>query len=176
MTINEKELEIYLINLLKNGDYDSLKIRGLDLLSFNTINKVKWVSQLNLDPYGIADIVGFYRGGYGVICVELIELKAIPIKTDHFDQICTYSQALKVYLKNTFNNDLFVDVKMTLIGQGYQDGHYIQNHLQCDVVEYSIDLFDGIKFNQHPPQWHRPDGDNKSFRKFKKTYGSLQEN
>lgn len=169
MQLSEKEIEdfIYLDLVCNRGS--SIHERGLILPSHEfmmqpEISKVRWRRQLNIDPYGIIDIVGFYRY-CGVIHVDLIELKAIPIRSDDFDQVFRYKRGLITYLKNTFKAPN-IRVNCFLIGNGFESGHYIQNNASCVVAEYSYDL-NGIQFDSHGPNatWYKTsENSNCSFR------------
>jgi len=165
MELSEKEIEDLIYNdLTSNFGYELLD-RGLqlDYHEFtDRTSKVKWFRQLNIDPYGIIDIVGFYRM-FGSLCVELIELKKTPIELNHFEQISRYRKGLDVYLKNTFKN-VRIRYSMSIIGSDY-NGFYLQNILPIDVYTFSLELT-GITFSltHKYSTWHRPDGNNKSFK------------
>ena len=161
MNLSEKEIEEFIYNDLLNNSGKELMKRGLvlqyyDMLynydHFNYTPKIKWFRQLNVSPYGIIDIVGFYRHR-GTIYVELIELKARPIQAQDFDQILRYECGLFKALNNTFLKNNCFHVRNNLIGTGYSDGHYIQNNLDCLVAVISYDL-NGIAFKTHSElQW-----------------------
>jgi hypothetical protein len=163
MDLSEKEIENYVFEDLVCNDGDELNERGLYLNSYKNGNKILWKQQLNIEPYGIIDIVGFYRSS-GFVCVELIELKKVHIDTAHFEQILRYKKGLEVYLKNTFKS-VYLEFHLTLIGSSY-DGLYLQNSLPISVASFYYDL-SGIWFDHKRglSSWHVPSGVNKSFRK-----------
>jgi hypothetical protein len=169
MEISEKEFEDFIFNDLVNNGGSNLIDRGLLFKCFNLENQTRWFRQLNIDPYGICDIVGFTRH-QGKIFVELIELKKTSIDCNHFEQICKYKKGLEVYLTNTLRLGSFFTINMTLVGIGY-GGNYIQNMLPVDVYSATFDL-NGFDFELHKAYsvWHCPSGKHKSFRNGKKIY------
>jgi hypothetical protein len=156
MQLSEKELEDFIFQDLVDNDGFGLVARGLHLrytnLRMKSFIKPIWTRQLNLDPYGIADIVGFYRYR-GIACIELIELKARPIELKDFEQIARYDKALTRFMNNTLKWSNF-DINKTLIGTGY-DGMYIQTLLPVSVASCTYDL-DGLEFNHflEYTDWH----------------------
>ncbi len=164
MDLSEKEVEDFIYNDLIDNNGAGLSVRGLELQSMYAEMKVLWYRQFSIEPYGIPDIVGFYRGGFGHLCVELIELKKVEIHPDHFEQILRYKKGLSVYLKNTFPS-AYIEINCTLIGSAYK-GFYLQNSCPVDVASFTFDL-SGLQFDfyQQKSNWHIPVGENKSFRK-----------
>lgn len=172
MTLSEKEVEDLIFEDLTENFGISILNKGL-LLPFQEFHKqinqtpsVKWVRQLNLDPYGIADIVGFYRYK-GRIYVDLLELKACAIESPHFDQIFRYHKGIQVYLRQTFD-DIDCIVNCILIGNGYNTGNYIQNHSDITVASYDYDI-NGLRFSMTKglSSWSLKNDDHCSFRKIK---------
>lgn len=165
MEISEKEIEDFIYNDLVKYNGNGLMVRGVDLYCFSHMASynIRWFRQLNIEPYGICDIVGFYRFR-GMIYVELIELKKTSIDANHFEQIARYKKGLQVYLKNTFLKSDGFHIDMSLIGIGY-DGCYIQNLLPINVYNASFDL-NGFTFDKTGgySSWYNLNGKNKSFR------------
>lgn len=160
MQISEKELENYLFDYLNGGLEPKLQLRGFKVIDpfFN----YKWVRQLNIDPYGIADIVGFARHK-GTIYIELIELKVVPITMNDIEQINRYRTGISRYLENTFKNPRYV-INCNLIGSEY-DGFYSQNYMDIGISSFYYDL-EGVWFNQTPgfSKWFNKGDKSKSFR------------
>lgn len=168
MELSEKELEDYIyFDIVENGG-SNLFDRGIEFGALLQPNRVIWKRQLNIDPYGICDIVGFYRQN-GCIHVELIEIKKVNISPDHFEQIFRYKKGLEVYLKNTFNQKCQIKFKLSLIG--IYDGLYIQNYTDIDVYGFRYDL-GGISFDRTEGYsgWYIKSGKDKSFRNGKKIH------
>lgn len=170
MQLSEREIEDLIFDDLVNNDGHTLQVRGLDVPSLGFFQhwksnpKILWKRQLNIEPYGILDIVGFYRYK-GNLFADLMELKACPIDATHFDQIFRYKKGLEVYIQNTFNSVRRIEVNCVLIGTGYNAGHYIQNNSEIRVSEYRYDL-NGIDFNTHRPftNWTKTNDDHCTFR------------
>jgi hypothetical protein len=164
MELSEKEIEDFIYNDLVFNDGLELQSRGLNLDCFSKKESynIKWYRQLNIDPYGICDIVGFYRYN-GLIYVELIELKKTSIDANHFEQIARYRKGLDVYLRNTLPNQNW-HISMSLIGIGYE-GCYVQNLLPIDVYDSSFSL-SGFNFDKTSgyASWYNLQGKTKSFR------------
>jgi len=172
MSISEKELEDYIFddltcegnNLLNRG----LRLNFNSLLEVHTPNifNARWERQVNLDPYGIADIIGFYRY-CGRIHVEILELKIREIKLEDFEQICRYRRAVERLVENTFpGRKLPIEYHLTLVGTSY-DRFYLSNLLPIRVAEFQYDL-DGIEFTLHGlrPSWFNRGDSNKSLKHF----------
>lgn len=166
MSISEKELEDFIYDDLKIHEGFNLRNRGMQLpcFEFSDLNvNVKWFRQLNIDPYGICDIVGFYRY-FGMIHVDIIELKIVEIIPDHFEQIARYQKGISVYLRNTFRKGTSFKINQILIGSDYS-GLYIQNLYPALVGSFKYDL-NGLWFKNNDPfsGWHIVDGEKKSFK------------
>jgi len=166
MQLSEKEVENFIYNDLVLNNGDELESRGM-ILQFRKTKypvKIHWFQQLAIPPYGIIDLVGFYRYKGG-IHVELLELKSIAIQSADFDQVFRYKRGLEIYLRNTFDN-CRPDIQCHLIGNGYESGEYIQNNCDCIVSEFSYDL-SGVIFKSHQyAAWYITDSltETRSFR------------
>lgn len=182
MQLSEKEIEDLIYQDLTCNDGDTLNAKGL-LLPFKSLrkykhhpfeNRVHWFRQLNLDPYGVIDIVGFYRHK-GVLSVDLLELKAVPIESKDFNQIFRYKKGIEVFTRQTFK-DVALNITPILIGHGYDSGCYIQNNCDVIVSELSYGL-DGFEFNTHGQfsQWTVTKDDHCNFRSLiKRSTGQKQ--
>lgn len=162
----EKDLEDLIFEDLVNNNGKGIKNRGLSLGFHKRNVKPTWYRQLNIDPYGIIDIVGFYRY-CGMIHVELLELKIVEIKPDHFEQIARYFRGLEIYLQNTFGESCQMRISPTLIGE-YYSGCYFQNLVNISVASYRYTL-DGVTFdlrNGHS-SWYIVSDKPQTFRKQK---------
>lgn len=162
MQLSEKEIEDFIFEDLTHNVGMGLTHRGLTTLHTNLVvnqryHKCKWLRQLDLGPYGRADIVGYFRAD-DTIYVELMELKSIPIEVADFEQILRYKKAIKEYVGKRFN----LSFQMYLIGKGFNSGHYIHNCVPVSVVEYKYSL-DGLEFEVHTGNWGRPDAKNFNF-------------
>lgn len=173
MQLSEKEVEDLVFQDLTDCYGINLLRKGLQL-PFQTFHEqlkqtpsVKWVRQLNLDPYGIADIVGFYRYK-GRIYVDLLELKACAIESTHFDQVFRYEKGIEVYMRQTFN-DVDCRINCILIGNGYNSGNYIQNNSDITVASYHYDI-NGLNFDMTSgfSSWALKNDDHCSFRQIKR--------
>lgn len=153
MQISEKELEDYIFEDLKS-DGSTLFNRGLDTPYCSLLNgvgaegiKATWKRQVNLDPYGVADIIGFYRYS-GVIHVEILELKIREVKLEDFEQISRYRRAVERMVANTYpNRKLPIKYHLTIVGTDYE-GFYVNNLLPISVAEFTYGL-SGIEFIFH---------------------------
>lgn len=159
MSISEKELEDFIFHDLTVNDGQFLMSRGLYV---HTFNRVIWERQLNIEPYGIIDIVGFYRDT-GKIHINILELKIVDIDPNHFEQIARYKRGIIEYLNNTLKGKFKLIFNLFLIGPSIKSGHYIANEIKgLTVVEFSYDL-NGLLFESSYGNWYRPDGEGKSF-------------
>jgi hypothetical protein len=160
MQLSEKEIEDFIFEDVTHNAGITLANRGFQtfhnelIFDHGTICRARWLRQVDLGPYGRADIIGYYRLG-GQVCIELMELKAVPIGVGDFDQIFKYKKAIKHYFGERFD----LKIQLYLIGTGVSSGHYIHNELPVSVYTYTYDL-DGVTFRHRPRSWHRPDGDN----------------
>lgn len=159
MHLSEKEVEDFIFDDLYMTNGKECLRRGLQL-SVSELTKenklytnTKWFRQINLGSYGILDIVGVYRYR-GVIFVELIELKVVPIESVHFEQILRYKEGIKRFLKP----QLRVNFECYIVGPSIKDGHYIHNNLDVSVIEYEYNL-SGLRFKNHGPfpSWYEID-------------------
>lgn len=162
MKISESEFETMIFNDLITGG-ENLSMRGFTHPMLRDVKsgrfektgvpKMRWFRQVNIDPYGIIDIVGFYRHS-GYLFVELMELKARPIESDDFDQIYRYKDGIWKMLNNTFPNRHDFDIQCILIGTAYKNGHFIQNQDDTLVVTCNFGI-SGLVFEEHDSHWHR---------------------
>lgn len=154
MQLSEKEIEDLFYQDLVYNDGAKLESRGLTL-PFRSlrkyqpkpfVNRVHWFRQLNLDPYGVIDLVGFYRY-LGVLNVDLLELKAVPIESKDFNQLFRYKKGIEVFTRQTFKN-INLNINPVLVGHGYDSGCYIQNNSDVTVSELSYGI-NGFEFETH---------------------------
>jgi hypothetical protein len=167
MQLSEKEIEDFIFDDLEHNNGNELQYRGLTIpftrRSGEQYIKCKWVRQLNIDPYGICDIVGFYRYE-GTIHVELLELKSREIKMEDFEQIARYRTGIKKYLENTFSNPS-ISFNMVLIGTIGYERHFLQNILPVAVCELVYDLSGvSIKTHQGYTGWVKTSDPGRNFR------------
>jgi hypothetical protein len=152
MQITEKDLEDLMFQDIEQGGYH-LRERGLTsfLLSNEQPNKVYWYRQVQLKSYGIADIIGFTRR-YGIIYVDIFELKNVPLCTNDFDQISRYHTAVKEIINNTFGKSVPSFVQSILIGPDIDSGHYIHNQSRIELYTFTFSLA-GFHFQHNPRSW-----------------------
>lgn len=110
VVISESKLEDMLFNhLIGKNTSESIET------AFNSKNCLHVERQLNLSPYGIADIVIFHKPDFdGSVSVEVVELKKGIINSDTFMQASKYRVALKEY--GYRNNIEFSEIFITLVG------------------------------------------------------------
>lgn len=167
MTFSEKELEDVLFEKIQNKEFQSLHERGLDIYDPNEEIDIMFVDrQVDLNPYGIADIIvttiEMYPDPYGlagIVKMDLIELKAVPIRSRDVNQVLRYKRAIERYNDKKFYSDeskfcYEIHVNPILIGNGIESGHYILNEVS-DISFYSYDFnpIDGLKFNYERDGW-----------------------
>lgn len=171
MLQTEKQLEDFLFNGLYKCP-EELESRGLLLDSFDYSGAKKiWLRQLNIDPYGIIDIIGFYRF-MGRIHADILELKITDASIDHIEQVFRYRRGVERYLENTFGE--FGNISCYVICKSY-DGFYTQNFSPINFITYSFDWITGVQFNyqQGYSSWHMKSDLDKSFRNRKKVIPDL---
>lgn len=155
MEITEKDIEDLIFDDLSNNQGSSCFERGLDIQTlWINENKRFYVRQLNLDKYGIADIVGVCRFS-GCIYVDIIELKNRPIKPDDFNQVLRYKCGIKEVISNTFRTHQSTCINTYLVGPSIDDGHYIHKFSDVNVYTFSYSLA-GFEFEFNPGDWYKP--------------------
>lgn len=166
MKLSEFDLEDLIWNDLLGNDGLFLKRNGLSISSLNYPDcHVTWQRQLDITPYGILDIAGFYRL-QNTIVVDLMELKITEIDANHFEQVSRYQKGLEVYLKNTFSySNPQIVINRILIGSSY-NGLYLQNTVGIDVYTYDFSV-SGLTFELTKAYagWHHISGKDKSFKR-----------
>lgn len=147
MQISEKELEDYIYNDIRNQDAMNIQARGLNLIVTTLPVKSYWIRQLNIDPYGIIDLIGYCKF-QGELYIDLVELKVTESKLDHFEQIFRYKSGVRRYLKSKISR---VNINCYLIVKDeVEEGIYIQNESNIHVATYSYSI-SGIDFDMTRP-------------------------
>jgi hypothetical protein len=175
MNFSEKELEDILFKKLNDGDYDSLYKRGFTYYDPEEDRDVTFVDrQVNLMPYGIADIIvtNTYHDYVGHpdgdsfeyrLVIDIIELKVEPIRSKDINQALRYKRAIERYHQHKCENDnnkfsFDIDINIILIGSGINHGHYIFDEVeyggQFYIYTYEFNPIDGITFNSVGSGWH----------------------
>lgn len=116
MELLEKELEDMLWDNL-NSEEGMKKLENRGLLFPKT---GKYFRQLNLQKYGIADIVSFKRmniEGENVLAVTVIELKRDYINANTFDQAIRYCKGIQHYVRSVRNKKINLIFRVILIGK-----------------------------------------------------------
>lgn len=164
MQLSEKEIEDLIFKDLIENNGEDINDRGLNMPFMDYRTKVKWLRQLDIQPYGIIDIVGFYRHR-GMLHADLLELKAVPIEARDFDQIFRYKTGLQVFTRKTFKR-VNINVNPILIGTGFSTGYYIQNNVDIIISELTYGVA-GFSFNTYNGfnGWTVKNDDNCNFRK-----------
>lgn len=143
MQLLEKELEDYIFDDLESNDGLNLMVRGLTLYQ-----SMHWFRQVDFKEYGICDILGWKRFK-GEIIICLIELKAVAIKSECFDQIYRYKTAIESILSR---RNISFKIECILIGESIETGHFIQNNCDLKLCKYTYDL-NGINFEVFKGNW-----------------------
>jgi hypothetical protein len=143
MNILEKELEDLLFYALTELPGDDLTERGLYRFDF-----YKYVRQLDLKEYGIADIVGYFIDEEQKKCFfEIYELKKENINASTFFQAIRYAKALQLIYKGY---QCLISIK--LIGKtidSQSDFCYLPDIFSSvSLYTYSIDFHKGIFFKE----------------------------
>ncbi len=158
MEINEKDLENMIFDDLKEGG-DRLRSRGFmtNLTNDYRVITARWFRQVNFGGYGIADIVGYSRIP-GIVLVDVVELKNRPIKSEDFDQVLRYKEAIRqmIYGKKGRRSCIRMYINTYLVGPGMDSGHYIHNQLDTVVFTFKFTI-SGFEFESHNGSWYRPD-------------------
>lgn len=141
MNILEKEIEDVLFYALTELSQDDLVERGLYRFDF-----YKYIRQLDLKEYGIADIVGYCIDEEQKKChFEIYELKKESITTSTFLQAVRYAKALKLIYEYYHCN-----ISIKLIGKSIDkqtEFCYLPDVLSSvNFYTYSIDIHNGINF------------------------------
>lgn len=171
MNFSEKNLEEDILEKLQEEDFESLYNKGFEYYDPEEEREFFHAqSQVDLSPYGIADIIctrlykTYHRSkelDYTELCIEMdiIELKARYIKSKDIDQVLRYKRAIERYVENKYKQDnkycYEVEVNCILIGSGIEHGHYIHNHIgdQLYIYTYTSNLIDGIQFEFQDIGW-----------------------
>lgn len=169
MQLSEKEVENLIFDDLQKSNGEDLRMLGYknQAMAFSDYHKkplsVRWFRQFNIDPYGIIDIVGFWKYR-GYLHADLIELKACPLTLDHFEQINRYKTGLQVFASQTFDDSYF-EISTTLIGTGIENCHYTHNFSTVRIIEYTYGLR-GLTFKDHGEHgnWTRTNDEYCNFR------------
>ena len=115
------------------------------------------IRQLNLGSYGIADLVCYHRqhSKYGTILnVQVVEIKKDAINAETLMQASRYVVGIKRLLNNRFNlQRTSVVFTIVLIGKEIQlSGDFVfllDAFHEASAYTYSIDLDEGVKFENH---------------------------
>lgn len=138
MQISEREFEDYIFDELTENNGDLFHDNHIFLPTLNTGNKSVWRRQVNLNPYGIADIIGISRE-YGCLYVDIIELKVTPSELDHFDQLGRYKTGVREILKRSgFTGS--ININCYLFVTDLEKGAYLQNICGVNVVQFKYGL------------------------------------
>lgn len=150
MNILEKEIEDIVFESLRNNKKELLE-RG-----FHFDGSLKYDRQVYLGEYGIADIVGYgtttVSNGSRWIYIHIIEIKKDQVNNGTLLQACRYARAIQRIVNKSLKN-AYVSIDISLIGKTINqsdDFVYMADIFGgVKLYTYSIDLVQGIKFNQH---------------------------
>jgi hypothetical protein len=155
----EKDLETIIFE-----NYEACFNRGLQITDIGAgdyLNQLKF-RQLQLGPYGIADLVNVRYDARGFECtIQVIECKRNEINTATYGQAKRYFAAIKNVLKH-FLPESHAETEwieeLVLIGRTFDhsnDFAYIYNaDNACQAFTYSYEV-DGIWFKQIDRDWQR---------------------
>jgi hypothetical protein len=144
-TIEEKELEDF---LMEPGNLQHLEL--YTDLAYTT-------RQLNLGPYGIADIVQIQpvvrkTAGYDFL-ITVVELKKDEVNVSTLTQACRYVAALKQFIRTLSKaKPVYIESMVVLVGRtiNTNDWTHLGHHLNnVRVWTYNLDLETGISFDPH---------------------------
>lgn len=153
---NEKEIEEIIISAFEN-EFDSLNEKGLDIFQTCERGKGKLFQQVNMNAYGIADLIYIERTDWQMLIIKVIELKNRHIEIKDYEQTCRYIQAIKSIFKHN-KPKLHIEVTGVLIGLGINNCHYANNiieNISIYTIEYNLN---GIQF-RNSRSWHREDAE-----------------
>lgn len=154
MTLSEKEIEDLLFHDLTEYAGMGIHERGFKH-KMHPFDQFKWARQVNLGAYGILDLVGWGKVD-GKIIINLMELKAVPLRAADFDQILRYKTAIDGMLSEKLSHSNY-QINGFLVGPEIQEGHYIHNWVNnFSVVTYKYSIH-GITFETHRGNWCRTD-------------------
>lgn len=127
--------------------------------------------QVNLDSYGIADLIAIeppYKhndSGNVDVCVKVFELKKDECDVNTMRQLSTYMAAIKHIVEDHINEILpsvgncgiNLHVYGYMVGKSYKsDIIYILENIQnISMVTYDFSLRDGLTFNDIGKGWRR---------------------
>jgi hypothetical protein len=152
----EKDIEELIYNDLTKNDGLKLNENGFDDFE---LSDYKWFRQFSFGSYGISDILGYkklydntyHENIHPYINIILIELKAVPLKSDHIDQILRYKTAIR---KTLDKYKFYISINPILIAPSIESGHFILN--SCDILFYTYNYdIDGVKFKYQGRGWYR---------------------
>jgi hypothetical protein len=156
MEISEKDLEDLIYQDLIHKGGRNLISRGLNTVCMSLgIGSVVWLRQVRVEPYGIADIIG-YRRYRGSIYVDIIELKNRPLECGDFDQVFRYKTAVLEMFGNSRPN-MRVLVNCYIVGRDINSGHYIHNHSDVNLVFFTFSIH-GFQFRTENDRWCKNEG------------------
>jgi hypothetical protein len=158
MEITEKELEDLMYEDLTTTGGRYLRKLGLEVSCMIPFpGTVKWLRQVRLEPYGIADIIG-YRRCRGGLMIDIIELKNRPIECNDFDQVFRYRSAVREMFRNSRPN-MEIKITASLIGREINSGHYIHNNCtHTNLYSFKFGLA-GFRFERHENRWCKLNGE-----------------
>lgn len=177
MKFLEKDLENNIYDLLKSRNIKTLYDRGFNYYDEDENDIIFVENQVDLMPYGIADIVvgsaNYYPhdkiGGEKRIVVDIFELKIEPIKSKHIDQVLTYKRAIDRFYSMTLKNRSIddcchIEINCILIGPSIVGGHYVMNELSLGpgdlfVYTYNSTPIEGLTFEYQDNSWYKDEVD-----------------
>lgn len=157
MEFSEKEIEDLIFNDLTSTNGSLLYDRGLIL--DDDLQSYKWYRQFNLGSYGIADIVGYKKKYnkfkdkiYPYISIILLELKAVPLRTDDVDQVLRYKTAIQNEIRKKYK--FTVAVSPFLLGPSISSGHYTFEECMLPVLTFDYNI-GGFWFRTQNGSWYK---------------------
>jgi hypothetical protein len=149
--ISEKKLEDILFNHLTNSDYSQKIDREIDC---DISHKV--IRQLDIGPYGIADIVAFSEPDIDrIVTIRIFELKKGEINKDSLVQILRYKAGLIKHIEE-LESGIDVSFELYLIGGSVSTQDAFQMIVPA-IVELGIYTYDiGVHgvYLKSQNKWH----------------------
>lgn len=131
--------------------------RGLDILQMQVFDKGRRYRQMQLGPYGIADLINIYYNPFGkTVWVQVIECKRGKVNGETYLQAKRYAVAVQSLLFETDFIGCTVYLSTVLVGDSVDTtgplAYAIAEDPHCHTYTYSYAV-DGIRFRNAKPMW-----------------------
>ena len=140
---SEKELEDYLAGEMEGEEFACV-VTGC--------NYQAQFRQLNLGAYGITDIIRLSKcKDSGVVKIQLLELKNIPINKDAVLQICRYKKGIQEYMR-VYQPDLKYEIEGVLVGTAATciDLKFLVDEIDwLNMYRFGLEMNYGVYFSKY---------------------------